>query len=145
MSKKEGSVEVVKTKYFEFDELELDSGRKLSPVRIAYETYGRLNKDKTNAIEDGTYSSLVALKQKDSTICSRKVEIDYTINEKGAVYTITDEGEGFNVAEILNSDCEDLNEAMMTHGRGIIMTREIFDEINYNKKGNRVILVKHFI
>lgn len=40
----------MKTKYFEFDELPLDSGRKLSPVRIAYETYGKLNKEKNNAV-----------------------------------------------------------------------------------------------
>ncbi|MFC2154482.1 homoserine O-acetyltransferase [Candidatus Altiarchaeota archaeon] len=50
MVKKEGSVGVVKTKYFEFDELVLDSGEKIKPVRLAYETYGKLNKDKSNAI-----------------------------------------------------------------------------------------------
>jgi len=50
MVKREASVGVVKTKYYEFDELVLDSGKKLSPVRIAYETYGKLNTDKTNAI-----------------------------------------------------------------------------------------------
>jgi len=50
MPKKEGSVGVVKTRYYEFDELALDNGEKLSPVRIAYETYGRLNSQRTNAI-----------------------------------------------------------------------------------------------
>lgn len=50
MTKREGSVGVVKTKYFEFDELELDNGEKLSLVKIAYETYGKLNRDKTNAV-----------------------------------------------------------------------------------------------
>lgn len=44
------SVGVVKTKYEEFDELRLDSGETISPLRIAYETYGRLNKDKSNAV-----------------------------------------------------------------------------------------------
>ncbi|MFH0860731.1 MAG: homoserine O-acetyltransferase [Candidatus Altiarchaeota archaeon] len=50
MTKRPGSVGVVKTKHVEFDELGLDSGEKLKPVRIAYETYGKLNKDKTNAV-----------------------------------------------------------------------------------------------
>ncbi|MFH1125988.1 MAG: homoserine O-acetyltransferase [Candidatus Altiarchaeota archaeon] len=50
MVKQEDSVGVVKTKYFEFSELVLDSGQKLSPVKIAYETYGRLNRNKSNAI-----------------------------------------------------------------------------------------------
>lgn len=45
-----GSVGVVKRQYFCFDGLTLESGEKFGPVTIAYETYGVLNKDKTNAI-----------------------------------------------------------------------------------------------
>ncbi len=44
------SIGVVKTKYFNFNSLILESGEVLSPVRIAYETYGKLNKKKDNAI-----------------------------------------------------------------------------------------------
>lgn len=50
----EGSVGIVQTRSFTFaeppNELELDCGRKLGPVTIAYETYGRLNEDRSNAI-----------------------------------------------------------------------------------------------
>lgn len=38
------------TKFFTFDSLQLESGEILSPVTIAYETYGELNKSKDNAI-----------------------------------------------------------------------------------------------
>ncbi len=44
------SVGVVKTKHFRFRELQLDCGKKLRDVQIAYETYGRLNREKSNAI-----------------------------------------------------------------------------------------------
>lgn len=49
-----GSVGIVKTKTFTFaeppNELDLECGKKLGPITIAYETYGRLNDDRSNAI-----------------------------------------------------------------------------------------------
>ncbi|MEM3486643.1 MAG: homoserine O-acetyltransferase [Candidatus Methanomethyliaceae archaeon] len=48
------SVGIVETKYFTFahppDELVLESGERLGPITLAYETYGELNSDKSNAI-----------------------------------------------------------------------------------------------
>ena len=44
------SVGVVETKYFTFDALTLENGEKFGPVTIAYETYGELNEDRSNAI-----------------------------------------------------------------------------------------------
>ena len=38
------------TQHYTFDALELDCGRTLSPVTLAYETYGKLNAAKDNAI-----------------------------------------------------------------------------------------------
>lgn len=49
-----GSVGIVQTQYHTFanppDEMVLENGGKLGPVTLAYETYGHLNKDKSNAI-----------------------------------------------------------------------------------------------
>ncbi|MCK4541722.1 MAG: homoserine O-acetyltransferase [Spirochaetales bacterium] len=50
-----GSLGIVETRQFTFgytpeDALELECGQKLFPVTLAYETYGELNKDKSNAI-----------------------------------------------------------------------------------------------
>ncbi|MHB1253778.1 MAG: homoserine O-acetyltransferase MetX [Candidatus Humimicrobiaceae bacterium] len=48
------SVGIVKTNYFKFaeppEEFILASGEKLGPITIAYETYGKLNKEKNNTI-----------------------------------------------------------------------------------------------
>lgn len=47
-------MKIVETKYFSFgdhsDQLRLESGQKFGSVTIAYETYGKLNADKSNAI-----------------------------------------------------------------------------------------------
>jgi homoserine O-acetyltransferase len=49
-----GSVGIVETKYFTFaeppNELQLESGKKLGPITLAYETYGEMNEDKSNCI-----------------------------------------------------------------------------------------------
>jgi len=46
-----GSVGIVTTEYAEFDtELQLESGRVLGPLTIAYESYGTLNAERSNAI-----------------------------------------------------------------------------------------------
>jgi homoserine O-acetyltransferase/O-succinyltransferase len=44
------SVGQVTLQSVDFDSLSLDSGEKLEPVTIAYETYGRLNEERSNAI-----------------------------------------------------------------------------------------------
>jgi len=48
------SVGIVETKYYTFagpgNELKLESGDILGPITLAYETYGKLNRDKSNAI-----------------------------------------------------------------------------------------------
>jgi len=53
-SEKSQSIGVVKTQYFHFaqppDELTLECGEKLGPITVAYETYGTLNDQRSNAI-----------------------------------------------------------------------------------------------
>ncbi len=50
----EKDIGIVKKKYFQFahppNMLKLVCGKKLGPITVAYETYGKLNKDKSNAI-----------------------------------------------------------------------------------------------
>lgn len=47
---KKNNIGAVDTQYFTFDSLTLESGEKLSPVTLAYETYGALNGKRSNVI-----------------------------------------------------------------------------------------------
>ena len=50
-SSEKKSIGIVETKYFSYDKkIKLDSGKELGPITLAYETYGVLNENKSNAI-----------------------------------------------------------------------------------------------
>ncbi len=45
-----GKVGIVQTQVFTFERLKLESGESFGPVSLAYETYGNLNKERSNAV-----------------------------------------------------------------------------------------------
>jgi homoserine O-acetyltransferase len=54
MVKRDKNIGIVETQYYTFadstPELELESGEKFGPITLAYETYGKLNSEKSNTI-----------------------------------------------------------------------------------------------
>ncbi|HSC35638.1 MAG TPA: homoserine O-acetyltransferase [Thermodesulfobacteriota bacterium] len=50
IDKREDGVGVVEAQFYTIDSLTLENGEKLEPVTLAYETYGTLNENKTNAV-----------------------------------------------------------------------------------------------
>ena len=53
-------------------------------------------------------------------------------------------GPGFDYKKIMNRVKNEVNQQELSHGRGIIMTQAVFSKVEYNKKGNQVLLVKDF-
>jgi two-component system, sensor histidine kinase LadS len=100
--------------------------------------------EKTTALEKGNYFEIIHERQKESTLNDRKLIIDYTLDEKKVVYRISDEGLGFDHREIMALDPASENEKLLTHGRGLFMARNTFDSIEFNDRGNTVILTKYF-
>lgn len=72
----------------------------------------------------------------------KKVFISYIINSYKVEIIIRDEGEGFNVGEVMAT--RDKVSLYDKRGRGIIIARSLVDRIEYNKLGNEVRLVKYF-
>jgi CheY-like chemotaxis protein len=98
--------------------------------------------DKSEAIERGNYFDFMTMRQGDPLYRDRKVQVDFEINPDVARYVITDSGAGFDHKQYFERDISEVNVDYAAHGRGMIMAKKIFDEMNYNLAGNQVTLVK---
>ena len=128
--------------------------KKANTIRIALREilinaieHGNLNisfEDKTKALKDDNYFYLIADKRKKKSYKGRSVLVEYSLDEKGVTYRITDQGFGFDYKKMLEVDVDTVNKKMLPHGRGIEMAGYVFDEIKYFDKGNKVELIKNF-
>jgi DNA-binding response OmpR family regulator len=85
----------------------------------------------------------------------KTVRVDYVRSTKFVIYKISDPGEGFSVdhlphAAVSNKPdvpyehCEIRNRlGLRAGGFGILLTRNLVDELIYNEKGNEVYLIKY--
>ena len=71
---------------------------------------------------------------------NKKVRIVAEFSHEQAVFTIADEGEGFNYKKV--KDPTDKKNLFHPRGRGIFMMRQFMDEVKYFAPGNKVVLVK---
>lgn len=81
-----------------------------------------------------------AVKHGNKFDANKIVRVSAEVSTKEARFTIEDEGEGFNVAEIPDPcDPENLFKAS---GRGVLIIHNVMDEVRYNERGNRLTMVK---
>ncbi len=99
--------------------------------------------EKSASMVNDNYFNLIRERQLISDNQDKKVHIDYSINDDCVIYTVADEGEGFNKEKYTSAFQEEINEQLLFHGRGISIARNAFDSITYNDKGNLVTLVKY--
>jgi serine/threonine-protein kinase RsbW len=81
-----------------------------------------------------------AVKHGNKQDASKLVRIIADLSPKEARFTIEDEGEGFNVADI--PDPRDPENLFKTSGRGVLLIYNIMDQVEYNERGNRLTMVK---
>ena len=71
----------------------------------------------------------------------KEIKIDYSVGPDKVEVTMTDEGNGFNPDAIPDPRCgENLYKA---DGRGLFLIRSYIDLVEFNKRGNRVHMVKY--
>lgn len=107
--------------------------------------HGNLNisfDEKSKALMEGNYLEFLQKRQEDPRYRHKKVKIEYSFSSEYVAYRITDEGRGFDHKKHMEKSLDAMNEAHVQHGRGILMTKSVFDRIEYNEKGNQVSLIK---
>lgn len=71
---------------------------------------------------------------------SKKVTIEYHINEAAVTITISDEGPGFNPVDVPDPTLDEFLER--PHGRGIMLMRAYMTDVRFGRDGKSVTLVK---
>ena len=89
------------------------------------------------ALEEGLNN---AIKHGNGYDPTKKVEIDFDIDPKRAVITITDQGRGFNPVDVPDPTTDENLEKPC--GRGIMLMRAYMDEVRFSQKGNQVYMLK---
>jgi two-component system, sensor histidine kinase LadS len=109
---------------------------------IEHGNLGISYREKSRAMIDDSYFDFVAERRLEPECRDRRVTVSFSVEDDRITYVITDEGNGFDHKKVLVNNSRDANRQMLAHGRGISMAKNIFDSVRYNKKGNRVKLIK---
>ncbi|MGI9108069.1 MAG: ATP-binding protein [Pyrinomonadaceae bacterium] len=101
---------------------------------------GLINPERSNLFIALDEAFVNAVKHGNKYDQQKLVRITADFSPKEARFTIEDEGDGFNVAEI--PDPLDPSNLFKTSGRGVLLIYNIMDEVAYNERGNRLTMIK---
>jgi CheY-like chemotaxis protein len=87
-----------------------------------------------------TYREAALEKLKLAPYKTRKVRVEYSLDQQKVQFVIRDEGPGFDPSKL--ADPTDPESFLKPSGRGLLMIRTFCDEVNWNKTGNEITLVK---
>lgn len=82
------------------------------------------------------YHQLREQRIQESPYKERRLRVHARINRMEAIFTISDEGPGFDVSKI--PDPTDLDNLMRPHGRGLLLIRTFIPDVSFNDKGNEI-------
>ncbi|MFN3603826.1 MAG: ATP-binding protein [Leptonema sp. (in: bacteria)] len=99
------------------------------------------HEEKTRLLHQGIYSEVLKERLTNPLYNHRKVTIEYKFTKSEVIYKITDQGKGFDATKYMNQ--KDVHLSGSLHGRGIFITKNAFDKVMYNKKGNCAVLIKY--
>lgn len=127
---------------------ELSWGESINSSRIKVSLHEAL----TNAIVHGNlevsselkededadrFSEVLAIRSSQLKYASRMVQIVVNYNEHCITWSITDEGQGFDVARVLEKAASE-EPSLLASGRGVMIMKAFMDDICYDQGGRRV-------
>lgn len=87
------------------------------------------------------YDQLARQRMSESPYMDRQLIVDYSLDKKKVVFTIQDDGKGFDYHRL--PDPMDPENFQNLSGRGLLMIRTFCDEVTWNDAGNQISLVKY--
>lgn len=90
--------------------------------------------------DDAAYLKLAETRRTESPYCDRRVEVVARVTSSEAVYTITDDGPGFDTSKM--ADPTDPSNLGKRSGRGLFLIHAFMDEVKFNEKGNQITMIK---
>jgi serine/threonine-protein kinase RsbW len=90
------------------------------------------------AVEEAIVNGIVHGNKLDG---SKKVHVSCFVSPQTARVEIEDEGEGFDPSQV--PDCTADDRLDVPSGRGVMLMHNFMSRVEYNAKGNRVLMEKH--
>ena len=81
-----------------------------------------------------------AIRHGNAMDANKGVRIEYEVTPARVVIAIADEGSGFNPCALPDPTCDENLEK--PGGRGVMLMRAYMDKVTFNRRGNRVSMVK---
>ncbi|HEV3143007.1 MAG TPA: response regulator [Gemmataceae bacterium] len=89
---------------------------------------------------DDSFERQIAIRRRLPPYQERRLHVYGKLTKSEAVFTIRDEGPGFDLSKL--PDPTDPGNLECPSGRGVLLIRTFMDEVTYNAKGNEVRMVK---
>ena len=99
-----------------------------------------LNSELRQEGDEKAYRDLAAARRQQPPYRDRRVRLTARLSRSEAVYVIEDGGPGFDASAL--PDAADPANVGRIGGRGLTLIRTFMDEVRYNDRGNRIIMLK---
>ncbi len=109
---------------------------------IEHGNLGILYEEKSEAIQNNTYLTLLESRSSQVDRKQKRVFIDCNIDHMELSVEIRDQGKGCDFHEF--AEPENREEILRAHGRGIFLASLYFDRLEYEEPGNTVTISKRF-